>query len=70
MKTPLSKTCLNSLRSSFGNKPEILLLNKFPTTTNPTTPVNRQKLFEPSLVSSLQSHRKTNSKVFENENRY
>ena len=64
--TPINKTCLNSLRSSFGGKkhPEVLTTNNRiqQTVTQPgsgqqkivVSPSNFRKFIEPSVTSSFQ----------------
>lgn len=78
-KNPLSKTCMNSLRSSFGGKFENFSTNKLggvgnspipSNTTSPFTPVNNKKVMDPSLWSSLQGKRKPDNRRVEAENRY
>lgn len=81
-KTPLARTCLNSLRSSFGqiSKPNITI-NKSPT-TNPssymkkissplagtTSPKNINKLLETKVADSLQGVYKSKPVPFKKEN--
>ena len=83
-KTPLARTCLNSLRSSFGqtSKPNITL-NKSPT-INPTTymkkvssplanttsPMNINKLLETKVADSLQGVYKNRPVLFKKENMF
>ena len=69
-KTPFSKTCMNSLRSSFGNtntKPEMVTTKTkwaggtpgtlSPPVGSPVTPVNLKKFMDTALFSSLQGKR-------------
>ena len=68
-KTPFSKTCMNSLRSSFGNAPaklEIATTNKWtgkapgtmsPPVGSPVSPINLKKYMDTALFSSLQGKR-------------
>lgn len=77
--TPINKTCLNSLRSSFGGKkhPEVLTTNNRQTVVQPTpqkvvSPSNFRK-FEPSVTSSFQgkqTYKPSEFRRVDAENRY